>query len=201
MALCLLAWALPGEWDEWDVDDPLVEERVADEIKLRWSAYNLDETAERILIAPTVAALRQARLAGTLLWAIRSQGDGTERNPLSTLSLSIALVDLVPDTIFGATESNGKGMSTAKEAFQKRVKAIPLDRSMKGFVVEQRSRVYEFEEEISRYCAELFVVPQSLPVTAVISVSTLDPAREEEAREAAGFVARSIHFIPVEEES
>lgn len=39
---------------------------------------------------------------------------------------------------------------------------------------------------------------KSSTVTAVVSVATLDPTRETEARESAGFVARSIHFTPVE---
>jgi hypothetical protein len=70
---------------------------------------------------------------------------------------------------------------------------------MTGFVVEQRSPMDGFGTELSMYSAQLFVVPPSLPLTAVICVSTLDPAREDEAREAAGFVARSIHFVAVEE--
>jgi hypothetical protein len=199
MAPCLLVWALPGEWHEWDVDEPLVEEQLAVEIKRRWSDYNLDDHAERILIEPAVNALRQARAAGTLLWAIRAQGDGTDENPLSTVSLSIALVDLVSDRLRDGQTANATVPSAAVAGLRERAKLIALERSMTGFVVEQRSPVDDFGPDFSLYKATVFVVPPSLPVTAAVCVSTFDPTREEEAREAAGFVARTIHFIPAEE--
>ena len=199
MAPYVLVWALPGEWDQWDLDDPIAEDQLIGELKRRGSSYNFDEAAERTLLDPLVNALRHAQAAGTLLWAIRSDGDGTEQHPLSTVSLSIALVDLIPDPAPDPSETNGKAVTSGPNDLRRRARAIPLDRSMTGFVVEQRSPVSGLGADLSMYSAELFVVPPLLPVTAVIGVSTLDPAREDEAREAAGFVARSIHFIHMEE--
>ena len=193
MVPCLLVWALPGEWDAYDLDDSDVAEDLLGTLRARWSSFHLDEAAEEILFWGPVRALQQAREAGTLLWAIRATGDGTAESPLSTVSLSIALADLIPDR---AMKSNGNQGAEAPTTFRNRAKSLPLDRSMTGFVIEERMTAFD---GVSLYSAQIFVTSPPVPAVAVVSVTTADPARENEAREAASFVARSMHFLTMED--
>ncbi len=192
MPPCLLVWALPDEWVPFDVDDPATDEAVRAELQQRWSSCNLDATAADLLLHMPLKAVREARHAGTLLWAIRTMGDGSENSPVSTISLSISLTDQGTDAEVGAKVDGPAGV----ESIRARAKPLPLDRAMTGFVVEGHLPVFD---DLSIYNAQVFVSPRSIPVLAVVSVTTMDGSREQEARDAASFVARSLHFVMPEE--
>jgi hypothetical protein len=80
------------------------------------------------------------------------------------------------------------------------VRALVVE-SVTAFMRERRLHVdlMRDRDDITMYEVQAFVTPRDGGPTATVSVATLDPAREDEARTVAGFVARSIRFVPMED--
>ena len=204
MGAGIVVWALPGEWDAYELDNPGAEAAFVARIRRQWEGFALDPSAEQLLIEGPRAAMRAARDAGTLTWAVRAQGNGTPELPLSIVTVNIGLAVLPPDDepaesegTPGSPQANGgPGRDLREEA-----RALLIDDAVTAFVRERRLPVelVSDRDDITMYEAQAFVTPRDGGPTATVSVATLDPAREDEARSVAGFVARSIRFVPMED--
>lgn len=204
MGAGIVVWALPGEWDAYELDNPGAEAAFLARIRRQWEGFALDPSAEQVLLEGPRAAMRAARAAGTLTWAVRAQGNGTPQAPLSIVTVNIGLAVLptadgpaASEAAPNSPQSNGSpGQDMREEA-----RALVIDETVTAFVRERRLPVelVSDRDDITMYEAQAFVTPRAGGPTATVSAATLDPAREDEARTVAGFVARSIRFVSMED--
>ncbi len=194
----LLLWALPGGWDSFELFQPDVEEQIAGRIRRRYAEAGLDPAAAEGIVAMELEAARQARDAGVLLWASYTEGDGAVQDPLRLLSLTIAL------QLPGETSVPSHGVPTAAlTPASGRVSISPLvleDPTLYGFSHELHTcaRPPGGQSDIALFRVEAFVAPRDARMLAALSVTTPDPAWEEEARTVAREVAGTLAFINVD---
>ena len=138
------------------------------------------------------------RDAGVLLWASYTEGAGTVEDPLRLLSLTIAL------QFPGESSVPSHGEPTAGPTPPSGAVSIrPLvleDPTLYGFTRELRTQARPpgGQSDIALFQVEAFVAPRDGRMLAALSVSTPDPAWEEEARTVAREVAGTLAFINVD---
>jgi hypothetical protein len=207
---CVFLWALPAGWEQFELCQPDVEEQIAARIRQRFSDGGLEPSAADGLVAMEVASARQARSAGVLVWAVYGKGAGTKEDPLSLLSLTLALREL-PDgeptaqDVRAAASRSAPGSNGRVEAIPFPASVTPLaldDRTLCGFIRELRThaRPPGGTTDVDLFQFEVFVAPRAGGMLAALSVTTPDPAWHGEARTVAREVANTLAFIPVETE-
>jgi hypothetical protein len=208
MAGCVLLWALPAGWEQFELFQPDVEDRIAARIRHRFHEVGLDPSAAEGIVAMEVASARQARDAGVLLWAAYGEGAGTMEDPLSLVSLTLALRNLpegeptAGQVTTAAPPSAGNDHAGASQ-FARSVSPLALDDdTLCGFSRElhTRARPPGDEGNIDLFQVEVFVAPRAGGMLAALSVATANPAWKDEARTVAREVASTLAFIPVDTE-
>jgi hypothetical protein len=194
----LLLWALPGGWDSFELFQPDVEEQIAGRIRRRYAEAGLDPAAAEGIVAMELEAARQARDAGVLLWASYTEGAGTVEDPLRLLSLTIAL-QLPGETLVPTHGAPTAAPMPATGAVSIRPLVLD-DPTLYGFTREVRTQARPpgGERDIPLFQVEAFVAPRDGRMLAALSVTTPDPAWEEEARTVAREVAGTLAFINVD---
>ncbi len=144
-------------------------------------------------MAAQVTLARQARDANVILWAASGHGAGTPEEPLSLLTLTLAVAELAGGGAPPADRAGGAGASE--------VSAVVVDDpGIVAFLQERRVPVplEGANAEVELVQIQVFLVSEAADLTLVLTVATLDPSRHDEARAVAREVATSIKVLEVE---
>jgi hypothetical protein len=206
---CLLFWALPDSWTQFDLLAPDVGERIEREMRLRFEGVGIDEAELASVIAAQVERIREFAADGVVLLATRAQGGAEAGDPPPGLSLTLALANR-PTSGFGGGESSANETAPAERltaagraAFVSEAQPFLLeDPELEAFSREKRSEVSVsgLERPLRQFQAQAFVLPKGQTGMAVITVTTFDPDREDVARQTARLFAGTLRFVTPEDE-
>lgn len=193
--LCLL---IPPGWERLDADP----EGIARSLDLRWADHHLTDQARSRLLDAQVAAVGRAKVSGIVLWAARQTGAGTSEDPLSLLSLTVA-INTPPPTQSG-TDSGGPAPEPAGASAPTRPARSPLSMMydhLAGVMEERRlsQPLDDLERPIPVFQAQASIVPADHSAVITVVATTPDPAREDEARRVVASVASTLWFAPLPE--
>ncbi len=148
------------------------------------------------LVAVQLDLAHQARDAGVMVWAAYSEGAGTLDDPLSALSLTLA-VGALPAASNSTRKPGGDPPVPALRPF------IVEDPHLTAFVQEGRStlRLPGGDDDIPQFQVQVFLASTRARLVLVLTVTTADPAREEQARAVAREVAMTVTTVEVETEA
>lgn len=206
---CLLFWALPDSWTQFDLLASDIEERIEREMRLRFEGVGIQEDRLASLIAAQVERIREFASDGVVLLATRAQGGAAAGDPPPGLSLTLALANR-PGPGVGGGKSRPKQMATAdkmgaaeRTAFVSEAQPFFLeDSELEAFSREKRAEISVpgVERPLSQFQAQAFVLPKRQAGMAVITVTTFDPDRENDARTTARVFAGTLKFVTAEDE-
>ncbi len=200
----VVLWAMPGGWVHVELQAVDLDDRVAAMVRANSADAGLDTEAVEELVAAQVELAHLARDAGVLLWAAFGEGAGTLDDPLSLLTLTLALGDLPkPDEDLIdqlRTSLPHGGASSAQPAMRPLVVDDP---ELTAFVQERRPTVRPpgSDLDLTQFQVQVFLVSPRAGLVLVLTVTTTDPAREDQARAVAREVANTITTIEVETEA
>lgn len=209
MINCLLFWALPDSWMQFDLLAPDVGERIEAEMRLRLESAGIEDADLARLIEVQLARLREAAADGVVLFATRAQGGADVGDPPPGLCLTLALANRPAPEANGGPEAPGEeppsrgAASAPAAAFVSEARPLLLDDpELEALVREKRTEVTVpgTEQRLSQFQAQAFVLPKGHVGTAVITVTTFDPDREDDARETARQFAGTLRFVTSDEE-
>jgi hypothetical protein len=159
-----LLWAVPDGWLSFELFQPDIEERIEGHIRELWASAGLDPAGADDAVATQLGVARQMREAGVLLMAASAQGAGTLQEPLSAVSLTLALRPL--------EESPGPSPGAGETVRSDPRPLVLQDPLLCGFVQEIRTGPL--------LTVEAFVAHREVRLLAALAVATTDPNREEE---------------------
>lgn len=206
----ILLWALPVEWVQFELLAPGVGSQIETEVRRRFEGTGVEEEQVEQLIASQLQALQMSAEDGVVLLATRPERvDGDEDTPPG-LSLTLALANLPPHTGERTTPdqkaatTGPEGSNAATGASPSRSEPLPLvlkDPDMTAFMVEEHAEipVAGADSILHRFQAQVFVRPKDQGGMAVVTVTTFDPDRTEDARKSAREFADTLTFVSVDE--
>ncbi len=197
----VVLWALPGGWEQVELLAPDLDERVATRVRANAAASGLPPGVVDALESQVQVA-RRARDAGMLLMASYGEGAGTLDDPLSLLSLTLALGQLPPTTARSSRSGAGSTSDTGSAFASSVTPLVVEDPDLTAFVREQYSTLplADGDEELRQFQVQVHLVSSTAGLVLVLTVTTPDPAREEQARAVACEVAATVRVIEVSSE-
>lgn len=195
----VVLWALPGSWEHLELMAPDLDERVATRVGANAAGAGLGPKLVDDLVAGQIDLAHQARDAGVLVWAGFGEGAGTLDDPLSALSLTLAVGEL-PATGRRAEPGSGNAGTGSMPALTPLVLEDP---ELIAYVQERRSTVHlpGADGDLAQFQAQVFLACIRARLVLVLTVTTADPAREDQARAVAREVATTITTVEVETEA
>ncbi len=196
MGLVVL-WALPDGWAHLELLAPDLDDLVTERVRANAAAAGLGPELVDDLIAGQIHLAHQARDAGVMVWAAYSEGAGTLDDPLSALSLTLAV---------GELPATGRRAGSGGQGGAPMPPVAPLlveDPHLTAFVQEGRStlRLPGGDDDIPQFQVQVFLASTRARLVLVLTVTTADPAREEQARAVAREVATTVTTVEVETEA
>ncbi len=204
MTDCLLLWALPDTWLQFELLAPDVEHRLDAEMRRRFEGTGVEEEDLARVITLQIGTLRESAADGIVLLAMRAEEGGRPGEPPPGLSLTLALANR-PTTGSppGDAEGSEGGRSSGAAAFVSEARPLVLeDADLSAFTRESRAEVSVagIEKPLTRFQAQAFVLPKDQVGMAVITVTTFDPDFENEARDSARNFAETLCFVTADHE-
>jgi hypothetical protein len=202
MTDCLLLWALPDTWLQFELLAPDVEEHLDAEMRRRFEGTGVEEEDLARVITLQAQTLRESAADGIVLLATRAEEGGSPGEPPPGLSLTLALANRPTSGSPGEEGSEG-GRSSGVAAFISEASPLLLDDAeLSAFTRESRAEVpvAGIEKPLTRFQAQAFVLPKGQAGMAVITVTTFDPAFENEARDTARGFANTLCFVTADDE-
>lgn len=192
----VVLWALPGGWEHLELLAPDLDDLVTERVRANAATAGLGPELVEGLVAVQLDLAHQARDAGVMVWAAYSEGAGTLDDPLSALSLTLA-VGALPAASNSTRRSGGDPPVPALRPF------IVEDPHLTAFVQEGRStlRLPGGDDDIPQFQVQVFLASTRARLVLVLTVTTADPAREEQARAVAREVAMTVTTVEVETEA
>jgi hypothetical protein len=198
----ILLWALPSTWCQFELLDHDLGERIDAEMRERFRGTDLCEDDLERLIATQLQALSAAAENGIALLATRPEQAMMPEGPPSGLSLTLALANRPgrDNAADDASQPQVRVSSPARAVHDGLSAAHPLvleDAQMDAFSQESRAEVpvSGVTKPLTRFQVQVFVLPKGQVGMAVVTVTTFDPRREDEAREAARSFANTLRFV------
>jgi hypothetical protein len=198
----VVVWALPSEWEHLELFAPGLDDRVATRVRSNVADSGLQPGMVDALVESQLHVARRARDAGVLLMASYGEGAGTFDDPLSLLSLTLAFGHLPPNTAT-SSRSEAKDTSGAGSTFASSVTPLVVeDPDLTAFVREQHSTLplADGDEELRQFQVQVHLVSSGSGLVLALTVTTPDPAREEQALVVAREVASTVRVIDVDSE-
>lgn len=203
----LLLWALPDSWTQFELLASEVDEQVESEMGRRFQGTDLDEVTLASVSALLAESLREVAANGVVLLAIRAEPGVNSADPPPGLSLTLALANR-PDPTTQNHNSSGehsdnstappKARSSNVALFVSEATPLPLESpALSAFAKESRQEVLipGIEQPLSRFQAQVFVLPKDHAGMAVITVTTFQSELEHDARGAARAFANTLVFV------
>lgn len=204
---CLLLWALPDSWKQYELLSPDVDRRIEKEMRQRFEETDLDDQDLLRLIILQTDSLRDSVGQGVVLFATQDGAHSEDELPPIGLSLTLALANRPmspkPGRQSSSTESCARAQSSEDTNFGREAKPLVLENpALTALTSERRMEVTlpGVDTPISHFQAQAFVMPNSHAGMAVITVNAFHPASEEHARQTARAFANSIAFVAATEE-
>jgi hypothetical protein len=196
----VLLWALPDDWVQFELLAPDLVAGVDADMRRRFAESGVGEEALGSLIASQVQAFQEAAGDGVVLVAACARKEAGPDDPPPGLSLTLALGNLPPP---GGEPTPGASRSPEVTAFVS--SALPLrlsDSDMSGFIRESRGEIPlpGIDRPLSRFQAQAFVFPAGQSGVITVTVTTFDPALEDDARAAARGFADTLTFVAADEQ-
>jgi hypothetical protein len=197
----VLLWALPDDWVQFELLAPDVAETFDADMRRRFAGSGVAENALSSLIGAQLRGLQEAADDGIVLVAACPRKQAGPGDPPPGLSLTLALGNRPPPQ--AGTAPTAVGRSPEAAAFVS--SALPLrlsDPDMSGFIRETRGEVAlpGIDPPLARFQAQAFVFPAGEPGFITVTVTTFDPALEDDARAAARAFADTLTFVVADEE-
>ena len=207
----VLLWALPADWTQFELLAPGVDEHIESEVRRRFEGTGADEDEVTRLIATQIQALHEFAQDGVVLLATRPEQAANENHPPPGLSLTLALANRPtsnpgeePVSAPDPAPAEASSTSPAARPAPTRSAPIPLvlkDPDMTAFTVEEHAEVAVAGTNLKRFQAQVFVLPKDQTGMVVVTVTTFDPDREDDARKSARDFADTLCFVTVDEAS
>ena len=198
---CLLLWALPDTWLQFELLAPDLGERIEEEMRRQFEGSGVEEADLARVIALQRETLRDFAGDGIVLLATRAEQGGSPGESPPGLSLTLALANRPASGSSGEHGSEG-GRSAGAAAFVSEAKPLVLeDAELNAFTRESRAEVpvAGVEKPLQRFQAQAFVLPKDQAGMAVITVTTFDPDFENEARDTARNFANTLCFVTADD--
>ncbi len=198
----VVVWALPGQWEQVELFAPDLDERVAIRVRANAATSGLQPGVVDALVESQVQVARRARDAGVLVMASYGEGAGTLDDPLSLLSLTLAVGQLPANTAGSSRPRTGSTSDTGSAFASSVTPLVVEDPQLSAFVREQHSTLplADGDEELRQFQVQVHLVSSGSGLVLVLTVTTPDPAREEQARVVAREVATTVRVIEVDSE-
>ncbi len=198
----VVVWALPGEWEQVELFAPDLADRVATRVRSNVADSGFDASVVDALVESQVHVARRARDAGVLLMASYGEGAGTLDDPLSLLSLTLAVGQLPPNTARSSRSDAGSTSDTGSAFASSVTPLVVEDPDLTAFVREQHSTLplADGHEELRQFQVQVHLVSSGSGLVLALTVTTPDPAREEQALVVAREVASTVRVIDVDSE-
>jgi hypothetical protein len=192
--LCLL---IPPGWDRMGGDEAAVTRAIGE----RWSGYHLTDEARSVLREAHSTAHKRATALGVVLWAVKGAGTGAREDPLSILSLTVAVNQPIGAPNPGDRRREEIGSESAVRPVGPRRRIPTSAGNLSAAMEEQRfdTTFPGLDYPVPVFQAQAFVVPKDMSATVTVTSMTPDPAREAEARQATIAVASTLRFQPLPE--
>jgi hypothetical protein len=196
----VLLWALPDDWVQFELLASDLAANVDADMRRRFAGSGVEEEALAGLIARQIEGFQEAAGDGVVLVAACARKQAGPGDPPPGLSLTLALGNLPPPAAKAAPAA-----APSLEAAAFAASAVPLqlsDSDMSGFTRETRAEVAlpGIDEPLRRFQAQAFVFPAGEPGMITVTVTTFDPALEDDARATARGFADTLTFVAADEE-
>lgn len=195
----VLLWALPDDWVQFELLAPELAAVVDSDMRRRFAGSRVEEDALASLIGVQIGGFQEAAGDGVVLIAACARKEARPGDPPPGLSLTLALGNRPPTT---PAPSTAAAPSRAAAAFASSVLPLRLsDSDMTGFVRETRSELNlpGIPAPLQQFQVQAFVFPLGEPGVIIVTVTTFDPALEDDARAAARSFADTLTFVAAEE--
>ena len=201
----VVLWALPGDWEQVELFAPDADTRIADRVRSNAAGAGLEPALVDAMVEAQLRVARRARDAGVVLWAAYGEGAGTPEDPLSLLSLTLAVGELPPP---GGSRAPGGPRGTdpgdTDSSFASSVRPLVVDDpGLTAFLRERRCDLHVGADgqPLRQFQAQATLVSAAEGMVLVLTVTTPDPSREDQARAVAREVAATVKIVAVEAQS
>jgi hypothetical protein len=196
----VLLWALPDDWVQFELLAPDLAEDVDADMRRRFAGSDVEETAVASLIATQLRTFQEAAEDGMVLVAACARKEAGVGDPPPGLSLTLALGNRPPPQA-----DAGPAAARSPEAAAFASSALPLrlsDSDMSGFIRETRAdtTLPGIDAPLRRFQVQAFVFPAGEPGVITVTVTTFDPALEDDARATARGFADTLTFVVADED-
>jgi hypothetical protein len=197
----VLLWALPDAWTQYELLAPDVEARVTEAMQRRFEGNGIDQADLGRVIALQIESLRAFADDGVVLLATRGEA-ASEAGLPGGLSLTLALANRPVPGIPAGRPATGQMPvgpdSLGAPAFVSEVTPLALeDPALTAFTRESRTEVLVpgLGDPLGQFQAQAFVLPNDHLGMAVVTVTTFNPAFEQEACDIARNFADTLCFV------
>jgi len=197
----VLLWALPDDWVQFELLAPDVAAKVNADMRRRFAGSGVEEGDLASLIASQLQGFQEAADDGIVLVAACARKEAGPGDLPPGLSLTLALGNRPPPSAEAAPAA-----ARSPEAAAFASSALPLrlsDSDISGFIRETRADVTlpGIDAPLTRFQVQAFVFPAGEPGVITVTVTTFDPALEDDARATARGFADTLTFVVADEEA